>query len=184
VDLDWGSPIWALPIWNVVAAVGQALGALFAGVGLFGVWRQIKAQSRIASAEFVLQIEELLDQHEDVAGKLAHGGPWDGSSTLPPSRSDEMRATQRYMALLERIGALVKARGLPVDWARDFYGWRVRSVARNKVLLSRLQKERDGWSSFIWLAQKLGCVDGKLQYRDDRPRPARASDSIEDDQRR
>lgn len=67
---------------------------------------QIRQFSKITRGEFLLHLDEMFQQHQQVHLQLRPGGEWaDGSAG--PKEKEEWSIVERYMGLFERINILV-----------------------------------------------------------------------------
>src|SRR5688500_304610 len=81
------------------------VGLLLTAAGLFFAGKQLQASQQIARGEFLLRLDELFREHNDVHLRLRPGGEWAGERrgpTTPP----EWASVESYMGLFERIEVL------------------------------------------------------------------------------
>ncbi|MFZ1794426.1 MAG: hypothetical protein WAU96_13470, partial [Anaerolineae bacterium] len=125
-------------------------------IGLYYAGSQMKQARNLASGEFLLRIEELLKQHEDVHTKLRPGGAWSGEKG--PESTEEWVAVEQYMGLFQRIYELIKMGSINIEQVDDFYGYRVLNITRNPVIKNaKLNNDNENkyWARFIYLWEEI-----------------------------
>ena len=92
--------------WTMVGAIGQLLSAFVTAVGLFFIARQIRATSRIASADFVLRLENQFTEHLGATcQKLLPKGHW-APDQLGPSNPADVSELENYLDFFATLQVL------------------------------------------------------------------------------
>jgi hypothetical protein len=74
----------------MVGAIGQVMAAVFTAIGFVVVAYQIRKGDKMASADFVLRLEnEFQEYHVRTYQKLLPGAPWAPDQTGPSGPSEE-----------------------------------------------------------------------------------------------
>jgi hypothetical protein len=138
---------------NESAAVFIGLG--LTAIGLFYAGYQIYISRKVARGEFLLHLDEILQQHDDTHIRLRPGGNWANSKSGPKSNK-EWVAVERYMGLFERVNILVEDKIIDIDTIYRLYGYRVINISENeKIRQFKLEKESRSWEDFIRLRDKI-----------------------------
>ncbi len=150
-------------ISDLISLIGLT-GLALTGVGLLLARRQLKASyrqaqvsQRIASGQFLLQLDEMFWHHDKTHRRLRPGGEW----TKPgagPSSHDDWVDVELYMGLFERIQVLEERGILQADTVDRLYGYRISNIIRNAKIRKRKlgdTRTRLGWKGFIALATKI-----------------------------
>jgi hypothetical protein len=139
----------------LISALAAAATTLLTLAGVVYVARQLRGAKRVAAAEFLLRIEAELREHRKVHLKLRPGGEWTGGKG--PTSPGEWAAVEAYMGLFERVGsALIDPGIIDLGLAKRSYGYRIANLVANPVIRqTKVEQERDSWTDFIRLQNKL-----------------------------
>jgi len=141
-----------MPSIEVIAGL---IGLLLTGIGLIYTGRQIQESRKVARGEFLLHLDELFQQHNDVHLLLRPGGDYAEERRKPESAQD-WAAIERYMGLFERVKALVDDKIIDLDTVSRFYGYRVFNIAANETIQKYKREQRaESWRDFNDLLQAL-----------------------------
>lgn len=130
------------------------VGLLLTGFGLIFTGRQLRESKLIARGDFLLRLDDMLQQHNEVHTCLRPGGIW-AESKHGPQSPEEWIAVERYMGLFERIKILIDNGSIDLPIVDRLYGYRVFNITANSVIRkAKLEDEAASWSDFIdlWLA--------------------------------
>ncbi len=161
-----------MSLQEIVTIVGLPLtvaGLFFAGYQMRASYRQLKVAQRIAGSDFILRFDEMLFQHHDKVHQLLRpGGDWAEKGRGPGSPEDWV-PVERYMGMFERIKVLLDDDLIDIDSVERFYGYRIRNIFANTVILekkklktpaqweklSKAEKEKNAWRNFNALYYEL-----------------------------
>ncbi len=107
-------------------------GLLLTGIGLIYGARQMQLARKVARAQFLLQLDQMLLQHQDVHARLSGLGWPNGKSE--PETPEEWIAVDIYMGLFERIQVLIEDSIVDFDTFDRLYGYRVFLIVNNPVI--------------------------------------------------
>jgi hypothetical protein len=152
-----------------IAIAISALGLILTAAGLFYAGRQYSNSQRVAEADFLLRLDELLfSQHDSVHKLLRPGGKWaDGAGA--PSSTEEWSMLESYIGMFERIKLMLDCGLLEIDAIERFFGYRVRNIVANHEIvkaknllafedwdqLSDRERNAHTWKQFIELWHAL-----------------------------
>ena len=91
--------------------------------------------SKVKEAEFLLQLEALCTQYNDVYWKLLDGGVWTTQGEGPTIEADLLRA-EDYMGFFEYCEILIKNGAIRERLLMLMFGYKIMCLARNKVLMA------------------------------------------------
>jgi len=126
-------------------------GLLVALGGFYYAGRQLLHSQRSAQGTFLLDLEELLRQHDDVHRQLDSptGRKW-----LPSDQ--DWPAIEAYMGVFERIQLLVERRILDIETVDRLYSYRVINIVLNDHIRSeKLGEKAEFWPDFFALWKSL-----------------------------
>ncbi|PKO01991.1 MAG: hypothetical protein CVU43_10135 [Chloroflexi bacterium HGW-Chloroflexi-5] len=136
-------------------SIASIFGLLLTSIGLFYTGNQIYRSRKVARAEFLLHLDEMLQEYNDVHINLRPGGEWQTKST-GPKNSNEWVPVERYMGLFERINILVNDKIVDIDTIDRLYGYRIINISNNKIInQEKLIQEGEEWNDFINLRDKI-----------------------------
>jgi hypothetical protein len=138
-----------------------AVGLLLAWGGLVAALWQLKQTRNIALGEFLLHIDEMMLQHEEVHLNLRPGGPWTQEGSGPES-AEEWAAVDAYMGLFERVYILSEENMVDLDIISRLYGYRIRNIVANeRIRQAKLVDEADLWRDFADLCERVDVRSNK-----------------------
>lgn len=135
----------------------ELIGLILTAIGLFYAGFQINASKKIARGEFLLRLDEMFKQHNEVHVSLRPKGKWADKKTGPKSDSSEdWAAVEQYMGLFERINILVEDKIVSIEIIDRLYGYRVTNILNNDIIRrEKIESEAESWRNFIKLQEKL-----------------------------
>ncbi len=136
----------------VITAVGIVLGFIVTN-------RELVQSRKIAQGEFLLHLDELFREHQQIHINLRPGGAWSTSQGAPRS-AEEWAALEAYMGLIERIKVLIDDGIIDLKTFKRLYGYRVNNVVQNETIRhEKLEGMRaDYWQDFIALRTALDAI--------------------------
>lgn len=129
-----------------IAIAIPALGLLLTAAGLFYAGRQYRNSQRVAEADFLLRLDEMLfSQHDAVHRFLRPGGKWaDGASA--PSSAEEWSMLESYIGMFERVKMMLDCGLLEIDSIERFFGYRISNiVANHEIVEAKRLHAVDDW---------------------------------------
>jgi hypothetical protein len=136
---DWAG--LAIALCGLLVALG---GFIYAG-------RQLLHSQRSAQGTFLLDLQEVLRQHDDVHRKLDS----DAGEHWAPS-DDEWPAIEAYMGVFERVELLVENKILDIETVDRLYSYRVINIVRNdRIRTEKLVEKAEFWPDFFRLWESL-----------------------------
>ena len=130
-----------------------AFGALLTGVGLIYTGIQVKLSRRTARSQFLIQLYQLMEQHNEIHARLTGLGWPDGRRG--PETVDEWIMVGRVLGLFEYINILVKDGLVDLDTVDRLYSYRLFHLVNNEVIRNRHFGENSGWDGVIELLKGL-----------------------------
>lgn len=139
--------------------IATVAGLVLTALGLIYTGYQISESKKVARGEFLLHLDEILQQHNDTHIRLRPGGNW-ANGKSGPKNNKEWVAVERYMGLFERVNILVEDKIIDIDTIYRLYGYRVINISENKNIRKfKLEKESQSWEDFIKLRDKIDQID-------------------------
>lgn len=136
-------------------AVAGIIGLFLPGTGLILAAREIRKSEKIARGEFLLHLDGMLQQHNQVHISLRTGGDYE-SGKRKPENAEDWAAIEQYMGLFERIKVLIDDNIIDLDTIDRLYGYRVFNIVDNAdIRQAKLEEEAKSWSGFIALWHAL-----------------------------
>lgn len=135
--------------WQSIATIA---GTLLGIVALLYTGRQIKLGTRSSRAQFWLELRKQFQEHRDIHEKLSKRlwSKTDGFS------DDDRLELQSYMGLLEHCEAMMQDRLLDVKTFYEIYGYRIRILLDNPVVVRDvLIIRRKGWKALARLIARM-----------------------------
>jgi hypothetical protein len=150
-----------------IGAVLTGIGLIYAGLQLKYAGLQVKHAGlqlefaqKVSKAQFLLQLDILLKEHETVARDLR--GRWRGEGG--PATLEEWIAVERYMGLFERIQILIEDGVVDLKTFDQLYGYRIFYITENSVIHDhKLVERKDQWAHFIRLWDSLKKLERDRQ---------------------
>jgi hypothetical protein len=82
-------------VFTKIGTIAAVVGVVLIVPSLLYAGRQLRASQRVARGDFLLRLDEMLNTHDDVHGRLRLGGEWASEGSGPTTR-DEWIAVERY----------------------------------------------------------------------------------------
>lgn len=147
---------------DTFAAIGTAVGLILTGFGLILAVLQMRNSRKVALGEFLLHLDEMFFQHQEVHIALRPGGKW-ANDNNHPNGAEEWAMVEDYMGLLEQVYILIDQGMIDADIIERIYKFRlINIVAHDTIRQAKLVKEKRNWADFIALCKLFG-VDRDLQ---------------------
>lgn len=132
------------------------IGGLVGGVvslliSYFIASREIAANRKIAQAQLLLQVDEMMQQYQAVNIALRLG-TWE-EIEIP---DDMWPLIDGYLGLFERLNVLIDTKLVERDIAERFYQYRLANIVQNEQILEKVtDAEKDSWRDFRDVCSKL-----------------------------
>jgi hypothetical protein len=140
------------------ANVATILGALIASGALAYAAYQVHKNTLISRGQFWLELEKMFSVHNDTHLKLRPGGEWAGSGK-GPSTVKEWAEVEDYMGLFEHCESLMEKGLIDLDTFKSFFSYRLVNILANQhIVQAKLHEEKDDWTKFLQLVQKLNLT--------------------------
>lgn len=141
-----------------------AAGAMLTGIGLIYTGIQVRLSRKTARSQFLIQLYQLMEQHNEVHGRLTGLGWPDGRTG--PETVDEWIKVGRVLGLFEYIQILVKDGIIDIDTVDELYSYRLVHLVNNETIRKRYFADQEKWSGVIklWDAlrdKKMFILSGK-----------------------
>lgn len=146
---------------DTFAAIGTAVGLILTGLGLVLAVLQMRESRKVALGQFLLNLDEMFLEHQEVHIALRPGGKWFNDSSHP-NGSEEWAMVEDYMGLFEQVYILIDKGMIDKDIIERIYRYRlVNIVAHETIRQAKLVEEKRSWVDFIRLC-RLFDVDQRL----------------------
>lgn len=132
------------------------IGGLVGGVvslliSYFIASREIAANRKIAQAQLLLYVDEMMQQYQSINIALRLG-TWD-KKEIP---DDIWPSIDGYLGLFERLNVLIDSKLIGRKIAERFYQYRLANIVHNDQILEKVTiTEKDNWRDFRELCSKL-----------------------------
>ena len=133
---------------EVFSAVGAGLTAL----GLFYAGRQFQLSRQLAKHQFMLQLFEKMDVHNDLHERVTEIS--NSNDEWPKSRKDWIQIG-RLLGLYEHIGNLVDDRIITVEQADASFSYRLVPILKIEKVNAMLYSSDSAWKSLRKLIIRL-----------------------------
>lgn len=146
-----------------VAHWATIIGAPLAACAILYTARQIRLAKCQAKASFMLNVYQMMDQHNQLHRWMMDDS-WP-SGPAGPDSNDEWLAVGRLLGLYEHLGCLVRDGLLGAEDVTNLYGYRLIRVLRNRQIYERhfAQRVKEDWPNLNYLLQ---VIRGKRQFRE------------------
>ncbi len=124
-------------------------------IGIVFAYLQLRASRNIAFGEFLLHLDERLDQYRSVHVRLRNGGEWD-QNRGGPTTAEERADVIAYMGVFERINILVEKRMIDMHTVKRLYRHRLRTIVRNNAIKNITISLRAGLKKKELLKGRIG----------------------------
>ncbi|NDJ76833.1 MAG: hypothetical protein GYB65_11285, partial [Chloroflexi bacterium] len=121
------------------------------------VAEQLQLSRTIALGEFLLNVDKMFDQHQEVHLALRPGGKWSQKGNAPQS-GEEWAKVEDYMGLMEQYYVLVDKGIIDKEIVRHFIKYRLQNIFNNETIRkTRLEDptQRYRWTQFIAFCKLL-----------------------------
>jgi hypothetical protein len=136
-----------------VTDVLTAIGALLTGIGLIYTGIQVKLSRKTTRSQFLIQLFQLMEQHNEIHGRLTGLGWPDGRKG--PDTVEEWIQVGRLLGLFEYIQILVQDGLLDLDTVDELYSYRLFHLWNNEVIRHRHFGDNRTWTGVVKLLGEL-----------------------------
>jgi hypothetical protein len=136
-----------------VTDVITAGGAVLTGLGLIYTGVQLRLSRKIARSQFLLQLYELMEQHNELHSRLTGLG-WPEGRTAPQT-VEEWIQVGRMLGLFEYIQILVADKIIDIDTVDKLYSYRLFHIVNNKEIYNRYFSADGSWDGVTKLLEAL-----------------------------
>jgi hypothetical protein len=141
----------------------SVIGAPLAIIALLYAALQLRQSVAIARGQFMLELEKMIETHNDVHIRLRPGGDWTKGAMGPTSEA-EWSKIEDYMGFFEHCELLLRDGSVRLASFKALFGYRVENIMANEtIVLAKLVREGASWHLFLDLLDRLNL-----------PRPAPA----------
>jgi len=130
-----------------------AVGAMLTGVGLIYTGIQVKLSRKTTRSQFLLQLYQLMEQHNEVHARLTGLGWPDGRQG--PDTVQEWLQVGRLLGVFEYIQILVQDGLLDLDTVDELYSYRLFHVWKNEAIRQRHFADDRRWKGVVKLLNEL-----------------------------
>jgi hypothetical protein len=130
-----------------------AFGALLTGAALIYTGIQVRLARKSSRSQFLLQLYQMMDQHNDVHAQLTRTGWSNGKNG--PNTPDEWIKVGRVLGLFEYIQILVEDGLIDIDTVDRLYSYRLFHLINNEVIRKTHFETSTNWSGIIKLLKQL-----------------------------
>ena len=152
--------IMSLDICNLTALADLAtiVGVPITALALIYAALQLRHSAKTAKGQFLLQIEEQSNLHNEVHRKLYPNGDWGVEKSGAPKCLEEWGKVADYLGFFEQCESLIRDGSLDKSTFKKIYGYRVNNILDNPVIVeTKLQgKTRKHYKLFLSLCKRLG----------------------------
>lgn len=141
---------------DIITAAGASLTA----AGLVYTAIQVRRAQRTARSQFLLQLYQMMEQHNDLHLKLTGLG-WPDGRTGPESAKEWMQVG-RALGLFEYIQILVRDRIIDIDTVDQLYSYRLFHLVNNETIKERHFGSQGRWDGVVQLWKAL---EGKKNFQ-------------------
>ena len=143
---------------TLLANLATIIGVPIAALAVIYAALQLRHSAQAIKGQFLLQIEEQSNLHNQVHFKLYPDGDWGKNKKGAPRTLEEWGQVADYLGFLEQCESLIQSRCLDVATFRKIYGYRVKNILDNPVIVkTKLQgKTRKYYELFLSLCGRLG----------------------------
>ena len=136
-----------------------ATGTMLAGIGLIYTGIQVRLARKTTRSQFLIQLYQMMEQHNEVHGRLTGLGWPDGRTG--PETVDEWIKVGRVLGLFEYIQILVKDRIIDIETVDELYSYRLFHLVHNETIRKRYFAEQGRWDGVVELWKAL---EGKRMF--------------------
>jgi hypothetical protein len=130
-----------------------AVGVLITGIGLIYAGIQIRLSRKTTRSQFLLQVYELMEQHNEVHARLTGLGWPDGR--VGPQTVEEWIKVGRLLGLFEYIQILIEDGLIDLKTVDQLYGYRLFYAYSNEVIRARHFNDDGRWNGVMKLLNGL-----------------------------
>lgn len=130
-----------------------SIGILLAGIGLIYTGIQVKLTRRTNRTQFLLQLYQLMDAHNELHERLTGTG-WPNGRTGPET-VEEWLKVGRALGLFEYIHILVKDGFIDIHTVDKLYSYRLFQLYNNEVIRKKHFENNKNWDGVNKLLKQL-----------------------------
>lgn len=147
-------PISLTDTITAISAALTAIGTILTGAGLIFAGTQVRLAQKTARSQFLLQLYQLMDQHNEVHIRLTGMG-WSINPKGPVTREEWVKVG-RLLGLFEYINILYVDRIIDADTIDDLYSYRLFHALNNDTIREKhFENKNRTWSGIISLLIQL-----------------------------
>lgn len=143
---------------EILAYLSTIVGVPIATLALIYAALQLRHSAKTAKGQFLLQIEEQSNLHNEVHRKLYPDGDWGVNKSGSPSCIEDWGKVADYLGFFEQCESLIRDGSLDKSTFKKIYGYRVMNILDNPVIVkTKFQGEtRKHYELFLSLCKRLG----------------------------
>jgi hypothetical protein len=142
-----------------IEEIAAVIGLVIAIIGLIYAGIQLSESKKIARGEFILHLDEMFQQHNDMQSLLRPAEKWGGDGNTGPATIKEWEDVEKYMGLFERINILVNYGIIDIETFEELYGYRIINIGKNKIIRKKkLVENASNWQNFIEIYNKTRTI--------------------------
>jgi hypothetical protein len=130
-----------------------AIGAMLTGIGLIYTGIQVKLSRKTTRSQFLIQLFQLMEQHNEIHGRLTGLGWPDGRKG--PDTVQEWLQVGRLLGLFEYIQILVQDGLLDLNTVDELYSYRLFHLWNNEIIRQRHFADDRTWTGVVKLLDEL-----------------------------
>lgn len=141
-----------------IASIATMVGAAAAILALVYAAQQIHQNTLVARGQFWLELEKMFYSHDEVHLNLRPGGKWAGTGAGPDS-PQEWAKLEDYMGLFEHCEVLLGKGLIDRNTFSSIFAYRLTNILANpRIVEAKLGLERESWTDFVKLLERLGAT--------------------------
>ena len=109
--------------------IATIISAFVSIIGLFGIWYQLKIQSNVSSADFLIKFNDSFENHKDIYQKLALYKENKECLSI-----EDIAEIVSYLAFFETLQHLLQSKVLTFKIVDDLFSYRFFIVVHNKFV--------------------------------------------------
>lgn len=130
-----------------------AIGTMLTGIGLIYTGIQVKLSRKTARSQFLIQLYQLMEQHNEVHARLTGMGWPDGRKG--PETIEEWIKVGRVLGIFEYIQILVEDGIIELDTVDELYSYRLFHLVNNEIIWKRHFAAGGAWHGVVKLLDEL-----------------------------
>jgi len=145
--------------WRNLATI---VAATIAAVSLWSGARQLRKNALTNHGQFLLELEKMSQNHDEVHNKLRPGGEWDDGISGPEA-SDEWSRLEDYLGFFEICEILIQDGSISEDKFKVLFEYRLSNIVSNQTIVTaKLVNEREDWKTFSKLLERFDLQSSQV----------------------